>query len=78
MKIESTGRTTPLLRSIERIMHEEDGRIDADAVTLDLDERRKEREERRAPTQDERTPESEAHEVGSDESQKKAPLSVVA
>ncbi|MFM1848862.1 MAG: hypothetical protein RL417_2336 [Pseudomonadota bacterium] len=46
MKIERTLRPSPLTRSIERVVREDDGRAEteAEAVTLDLNEQRKENE----------------------------------
>lgn len=77
MKIENVSRLTPLARSIERVVREEDGRLDVDAVTLDLDERKKGQEERQESPKRDRTM-SETHPANAEEQEPKAPLNVVA
>jgi hypothetical protein len=46
MKIERILRPTPLTRAIERVVREDEGRadVDAEAVKLDLNERKREKE----------------------------------
>lgn len=58
MKIERILRPTPLTRAIERIAREDDGRADvnAEAVKLDLNERKREKENPPFPERDSAPP----------------------
>lgn len=77
MKIDNMSRSTPLARSIERIVREEAGGIDTDAVTLDLDERRQGKGENQEPSKHGLTAKKENPSSPADEVAEK-PLSVVA